>query len=407
MANKKVSAKPTEASSSRAPLPPNPATFSTDQATKAVNALYAHHQKVRGEKEKTQLISKEEHVWLCVNTKVMPKKKSNKPFRIQLPNPPLPPPPTSSVCLISKTPQREYKDLLAAPEHNIKFVSRVVGVEKLRGKHAPYEARRRLCSEHDVFLCDERVMEMMPKLLGKTWFDAKKQPIPVNLTRKDLKGELSRAISSTYFHESLGTSTSIRIATASHHTPEQTAANLLAAIPQVIAKLQARYQTSSGDEEEALASGWDLVHSIGIKTSGSIMLPIWSCKMDSRFEIVDDVAVKTQKKRKGEDASDDDDVDMEKKKAVKKVKAAKEDKAAKSAAKSPAEATATSPAKVTTEQASAAAPATQAVAAQPKKVMAGKPAKEVKQPAKKVSVTKAKPSAKQAVVGRKPTGAKR
>jgi ribosome biogenesis protein UTP30 len=92
----------------------------------------------------------------------------------QLPNPPLPPPPTSSVCLISKTPQREYKDLLAAPEHNIKFVSRVVGVEKLRGKHAPYEARRRLCSEHDVFLCDERVMEMMPKLLGKTWFDAKK-----------------------------------------------------------------------------------------------------------------------------------------------------------------------------------------------------------------------------------------
>jgi hypothetical protein len=35
----------------------------------------------------------------------------------------------------------------------------------------------------------------------------RRQPIPVNLTRKDLKGELSRAISSTYFHESLGTST--------------------------------------------------------------------------------------------------------------------------------------------------------------------------------------------------------
>jgi ribosome biogenesis protein UTP30 len=82
MANKKASTKSAEASTSRAPLPVNPPTFSTDQATKAVSALYAHHQKVRGEKEKTQLISREEHVWLCVNTKVMPKKKSNKPFRM-------------------------------------------------------------------------------------------------------------------------------------------------------------------------------------------------------------------------------------------------------------------------------------------------------------------------------------
>jgi ribosome biogenesis protein UTP30 len=40
---------------------------------------------------------------------------------------------------------------------------------------------------------------MMPKLLGKTFFSAK-QPIPVNLLRKDLKAELGRAINSTYFH---------------------------------------------------------------------------------------------------------------------------------------------------------------------------------------------------------------
>ena len=33
-----------------------------------------------------------------------------------------------------------------------------------------------------------------------------RQPIPVNLQRKDLKAELGRAISSTYFHPSTGTS---------------------------------------------------------------------------------------------------------------------------------------------------------------------------------------------------------
>lgn len=34
-----------------------------------------------------------------------------------------------------------------------------------------------------------------------------RQPIPVCLTRKDLKGELERAISSTYFHQNQGTCT--------------------------------------------------------------------------------------------------------------------------------------------------------------------------------------------------------
>ena len=33
-----------------------------------------------------------------------------------------------------------------------------------------------------------------------------RQPIPVNLKRKDLKAELGRAISATYFHPSTGTS---------------------------------------------------------------------------------------------------------------------------------------------------------------------------------------------------------
>lgn len=124
--------------------------------------------------------------------------------RSQLPNPPLPPPPATSVCLITKDPQREYKDLIA--KHNIKFIERVVGVEKLKGKFKPFEPRRQLCADHDLFLCDDRVLPLMPKLLGKIFFNAKKQPIPVNLQRKDLKAELGRAISCTYFHPSTGTS---------------------------------------------------------------------------------------------------------------------------------------------------------------------------------------------------------
>lgn len=78
----------------------------------------------------------------------------------------------SAVCLITKDPQREYKDLLEA--HSIRFISRVVGVEKLKGKFKPFEAKRLLLKENGLFLADERVIPLLPKLLGSKFFAAKK-----------------------------------------------------------------------------------------------------------------------------------------------------------------------------------------------------------------------------------------
>jgi ribosome biogenesis protein UTP30 len=85
---------------------------------------------------------------------------------------PLIDPRTTPICLITKDPQREYKDLLE--KHNIKFISKVVGIAKLKGKFKPYEARRILLKEHGLFLADERVIPLLPKLLGVKWFEAKK-----------------------------------------------------------------------------------------------------------------------------------------------------------------------------------------------------------------------------------------
>lgn len=85
---------------------------------------------------------------------------------------PLVDPRTSGVCLITKDPQRQYKDLLE--QHQIKFISRVIGVEKLKGKFKAFEARRLLLKENTMFLADERVIPLLPRLLGSKWFDAKK-----------------------------------------------------------------------------------------------------------------------------------------------------------------------------------------------------------------------------------------
>lgn len=50
----------------------------------------------------------------------------------------------------------------------------MVGLEKLKGKFKPFEARRALMREHELFLADERVMGLMPQLLGKVFYDSKK-----------------------------------------------------------------------------------------------------------------------------------------------------------------------------------------------------------------------------------------
>jgi len=214
---------------------------STAQCKLAVDALLKHALAHQAVKEQDELLPDrtEQYVWLVVSVKKMFPERKLKPFKMYVPisllplrksehlapnsplSHPLIDPRTTSICLITKDPQREYKDLLESS--NIKFISRVIGVQKLKGKFKPYETRRMLLKENGLFLADDRVIPLLPGLLGKVFFNAKKyvnppttvthsltnnpsrQPIPVCLTRKDLKGELERAVSSTYFHQNQGT----------------------------------------------------------------------------------------------------------------------------------------------------------------------------------------------------------
>ncbi|KDR82422.1 hypothetical protein GALMADRAFT_87717 [Galerina marginata CBS 339.88] len=235
---------------------------SLKQCQKAVEALHTHELKKKEKFEENQLLpAKEQNIWLNVTVKTVASGHKLKPVKIPIVHP-LVDPRTSSVCLITKDPQREYKDLLE--RHNIKFISRVVGIEKLKGKFKPFEARRMLLKENGLFLADERVVPLLPKLLGSKWFEAKKQPIPVCLTRKDLKGELERAISSTYMNQNQGTCTSIKAGKMSQ-TPAQILDNIKTALPAVA---------------KAIKGGWDNIQSFNIKTNSSASLPIWSCSLD-------------------------------------------------------------------------------------------------------------------------------
>jgi hypothetical protein len=50
----------------------------------------------------------------------------------------------------------------------------VIGLAKLRANYKQFEAKRKLSSSYDLFLSDARILPILPRLLGKSFFKKKK-----------------------------------------------------------------------------------------------------------------------------------------------------------------------------------------------------------------------------------------
>lgn len=88
--------------------------------------------------------------------------------------------------------------------------SQVIGVSKLRAKFKPYEAKRLLLKSYDLFLADDRVLPVLPSLLGKKFFEKKKQPVPIDLSKGDLRAEVESARRASYLFVAKGSSRLVR-----------------------------------------------------------------------------------------------------------------------------------------------------------------------------------------------------
>lgn len=148
------------------------------QAKKAVKALFEYTKK----KELTENFQ-------LVVSKEIPKKQCTKPKSIKIRNPT-----EKSILLIHKD-GIDIKDLAA--ELNIKSMS----IKKLK-KLTTYEQKRALCDEYELFLSDSRVVELLPKLIGKSFFLKKKQPYVVDV--KKIVAEVENVRNSTLFYQSKG-----------------------------------------------------------------------------------------------------------------------------------------------------------------------------------------------------------
>ncbi|KAK9431367.1 ribosomal protein L1p/L10e family-domain-containing protein [Lipomyces doorenjongii] len=317
-----VTTSPALAISSESSLP-----LSSEQTKKAIAALIKHIEKKAAEeaaattdsdkpgskKRKLNLLSddpsnpeesEKQALYLVIGSKkYLSDKPVMKPQRITVPHP-IYNLDTTSICLITKDPQRMYKDILLDDENSpVKDrIARIVGISKLKTKFKTFEAKRQLRDDHDLFLADDRVVTMMPELLGKTFISVKKMPVPISIlnpaaasaletavkvskaraskkrtaqtspeeefareraaiSSKRVNAEITRTLNSAMVFVPAGNSTTIKVG-YSTFSVNDLAENVEAVIGGLVSK-------------NIVKGGWDGIRSIHVKTKDSISLPIF------------------------------------------------------------------------------------------------------------------------------------
>ncbi|KJK92215.1 hypothetical protein H633G_03892 [Metarhizium anisopliae BRIP 53284] len=181
------------------------ASIDPDQTLKASKALLAHIKKAAKETSKESakrnLLEDEDDedtpIWLTLTTKRHIADKARlQPGKIPVPHS-LNTDENTTICAITADPQRAYKNIIGSdefPAELSKRITRVIDFGKLKAKYSQYDAQRKLFSEHDIFLADDRIINRLPKVLGKTFYKTTaKRPIPVVLSAKRPKADGKRA----------------------------------------------------------------------------------------------------------------------------------------------------------------------------------------------------------------------
>ncbi|CAL5218961.1 g714 [Coccomyxa viridis] len=238
---------------------PLPSGVQPEQILKAVKALLKHIEKQNA--KSNSLIEEDELIYLQVSLKKTPQHtRKDKPLRIPVPHS-LYDYDGAEICLIVKDKQGEGHK--AAKERvrqeKLAKVAKVIGLSKLKSKYESHEAKRNLCAQYDLFIADDRIIPSLPKLIGKKFFQKKKQPIPVDLTAKDWAGQVRKATEATYMFHTGGTSLSIRAARSSF-TAEDCAENVAAVIEGALQHIPRK---------------WSNVQALYLRTAESAALPIY------------------------------------------------------------------------------------------------------------------------------------
>jgi len=240
---------------------------------KAVSAVLKCHNRVReSSSKKLILLGDGRPVQVQLTLLRTPGKSQPKPIQIIIPHPFYKIGLTGNgdsydaedpeICLIVKD-QSKHRcmEMIEKFPDYMGCVKKVLTMGSLRKKYQSYERKRQLLSKYNMFMADDRILPMMSKALGKSFIQAKKLPIPIDLMRETaIPFAVQKALGATYMTVSTGTSISIR---AGHTGMEERklTANIIAIIKAVARKVP---------------HSWANIQMIGVKTADTVSLPVYN-----------------------------------------------------------------------------------------------------------------------------------
>ena len=118
----------------------------------------------------------------------------------------------------------------------------------------------RLRAAHDVFFVDDRVLPMLPRLLGSDFFKANKLPMPVDVTKSDLRALLERCVGGAILRPTRGTCASFCVG-HSGQKPGVVAENISVAAEAAVKRL---------------AGHWSNVQSVHVRAPNTVSLPLYA-----------------------------------------------------------------------------------------------------------------------------------
>jgi len=239
---------------------------------RAIQALLKHHKTTRDaqdeKSDKKQLLNSDLGVFVQFTLAKVPQNPTPKPIRIPIPHPLFKVESDESngadvleraeVCIIVKDEIKPHVlKIVNSFQSELGCVKKVLSLTSLRTKWKKFEHRRELVAKYDLFFADDRILPMLSKALGKVFLKAKKQPIPLDLSKKM---NINLSILSTFMFLSAGTCVSIKAGNTAM-SPKNLTENCQSIIKEAAKKIPRKWANIAG---------------IHVKTSASAALPIYN-----------------------------------------------------------------------------------------------------------------------------------
>ncbi|XP_061561944.1 ribosomal L1 domain-containing protein 1 isoform X2 [Phycodurus eques] len=209
--------------------------------------------------------------------------------------------------------ERFYKKLMT--ERGVKNVTEIIPFKVLKTEYKPFEAKRRLLGNFDMFLSDDRIRRRLPSHIGKHFYERKKEPLSVNLQSKDLARNIQKLVQGTSVRVNNKGSCCMARVGHSGMTADELTENIEAAVQTVAGKIRMKGPVLK------------IVH---LKSEKSVALPIYTSDLshlimpktaeaekpektpkDTKQTSAEDGEEKAKKRKVEEEEENDDDDDDE------------------------------------------------------------------------------------------------